>query len=405
MAMQHYANFLRARRQYDKALQCLEYGIELCENLKFYVDAVYYVNFQLQLTVTRKEMSEGNNAKVNWPTHSKPRRALEFNISPENNNKNKEKLIQNVMASGKKPAATMRPLPNVISGSGCSSSKKSKTLPVVCFSGSISSSGSSSSLDIKLKQKPLHKFEICEDSTEIVKVVENIAKDAIVVDNSAKSIKRTKNLEENEQQRKTPKVIRNTSKSSKTTVTKSSTKIKNTEIIPKYHIDIDLTDTPESSPKKSSTSSSLENLDAKENLNTNEIVAQMQNLEIKVVKRTKPSIATTPTENETKPTRSRGRKPNLVKESTGPVVIVLEDSPCTIKPNLKEFIDKPKTSRNRATTKDKSPNVLSNNNDGIVLISPETRPRRQRKLVLENNEKPNLHTTPSITRRRQKNLV
>ncbi|KAI8117498.1 hypothetical protein FF38_13333 [Lucilia cuprina] len=408
MAMQHYANFLRARKKYDKAVQCLQYGMELCENMKFYVDAVYYVNFQLQLLATQKQMGDCSNVKVQLPTYSKIRRALQFHISPENVQHKeqakkdlKEKLLQNVMASGKKPTAIMRPLPSIISGSGCSSSKKPKTQTGASISSS-SSSSSTSSLDSKIT-KP--KFEICEDSIEIVEVTDTIAP-VINSEEAVKTIKRTKSLEEPEQLHKTPKVTRTTAKTTKTTTaSKREAKIKRPELVPpQYHIDIDLTDTPKTSPQKISTStSSLENLDAKENLNTNDLIAQMENLEIKSTKRTK---ASTENEIQTKTTRSRGRKPNLVKETVAPVVIVLEDSPCTLKPAPKNATKEKTKSRNQATSRDKS----SSNEDTVdAIAAAESRPRRQRRLVLDKTEKPaesiECTTTASVTRRRQKKIV
>ncbi|XP_046810107.1 protein three rows [Lucilia cuprina] len=405
MAMQHYANFLRARKKYDKAVQCLQYGMELCENMKFYVDAVYYVNFQLQLLATQKQMGDCSNVKVQLPTFSKIRRALQFNISPENvqlkeqaKKDLKEKLLQNVMASGKKTTAIMRPLPSIISGSGCSSSKKPKTQTGASISSS-SSSSSTSSLDSKTT-KP--KFEICEDSIEIVETIAPV----INSEEAVKTIKRTKSPEEPELLHKTPKVTRTTAKATKTTTaSKREAKIKRPELVPpQYHIDIDLTDTPKTSPQKISTStSSLENLDAKENLNTNDLIAQMENLEIKSTKRTK---ASRENEIQTKTTRSRGRKPNLVKETVAPVVIVLEDSPCTLKPAPKNGTKEKTKSRNQATSRDKS----SSNEDAVdAIAAAESRPRRQRRLVLDKTEKPaesiECTTTASVTRRRQKKIV
>ncbi|KAM7341680.1 three rows [Cochliomyia hominivorax] len=405
MAMQHCANFLRARRQYEKALQCLEYGITMCENMKFYIDAVYYVNFQLQLTATRKEMMKSDDLKHSQllPSHSKLRRVLEFNISPENKalreqakKEIKEKLLQNVMASGKKSTAIMRPLPSVVTASDCSSSKKLKTQKAICYSSS--SSGSSSSIDSKMaKSKPKTKFEICEDSIEIIEIIEDVVNNGLPLKTSLedeKAIKRTKTPDENDQLPKTPKTIK---KSSKAT---TRIKAKRPELIQQYQIDIDLTDSLLNSPTKSGTSStsSLENLETKENLNANELVQQMQNLEIKSCKKTK-----TLAEAETKLIKKRGRKPNVVKETD---IVILEDSPCTIKSlSSKEVTDTVKSTRTR-NNKENSPKEQQNNEDGgLVLTVAEGRPRRQRKLVLDTALTSAATTTPSITRRRQKNLV
>lgn len=421
MAMQHCANFLRARRQYDKALQCLEYALNICENMKFHIDAVYYVNFQLQLIATKKEMSNNTNLKIKQMlTHSKLRRALEFNTSPEikqsqeqNKKDAQEKTMQSLMSSAKKPTALMRPLPSIVTGSGCSSSKKAKAPVNVCYSSSSSSTNSSSSicsLDQKIiKPKPKLKFDICEDSLEIVEIIDDIVSNEEVKKKSytspeeGKSTKRTKPPEENEQLCKTPKTVKKTTKTSKTTTTSKSTqKIKRPELKPQYQIDIDLTDSPITSPSKSaSTSSSLENLETKENLNTNELVEQMQNLNIKSTKKpTKSSTKSNTTEEEVKSVKRRGRKPNLVKEQA---IIVLEDSPCSPKSTSTELIETGKSTRTRTTTKDKSPKEQLNLEEAGVN---ESRPRRQRKLVLDaNNGLCSTATTPSVTRRRQKNLV
>lgn len=402
MGLQHYANFLRARRQYDKALQCLEYGMELCENKKFYIDAVYYVNFQLQLSATKKDMNASKNVKIKQFTHSKPRRVLQFNILPEGKEQHeaakkelKDKILQNVLALEKNPTLLTKPLPIIFSESSCSSSKKIKTQ--TGSAASSSSSVTSYSLDIKtIKPKP--KFQICEDSFEILDIIDNVENKVVAKEQSnedVKAMKRTKIKEENDQLHKTPKVVRKTTKSSKTTGSKSKPKIKRPEHIPQFHIDIDLTDSPSFSSVKSK-SSSLENLVAKENLHTNELIAKTQNLFIKNSK----SI----TENETKTSKCR-RNQNLLEDD---VIIVLEESPSTVKSAQKELLNKPKT-RTRTAAKDKSPKGQTSHEDNLA---PTSRPRRQRKLVLDNNE-PNLENEPrtacstptvtaSVTRRRQK---
>ncbi|CAD7014322.1 unnamed protein product [Ceratitis capitata] len=79
MRLQHYANFLRSQKKYEKALNCLQVALDSFSKMRGNVDNVYHINFLLQLNATKKEMS------VSKQTESRGglRRALTFNISPD----------------------------------------------------------------------------------------------------------------------------------------------------------------------------------------------------------------------------------------------------------------------------------------------------------------------------------
>ncbi|TMW43541.1 hypothetical protein DOY81_011378 [Sarcophaga bullata] len=206
MALQHYVNFLRARRKYDKAQQYLFTAIELCENMKYKVDGLYHINFQLQLLNTRKELDNMKNMICQRPVHNKLRKQLQFNISPEH---------KALTYSSKTPI--VKSSLQITSSRRCASEKKPNN-----------------QLD-KIKRRP--KFEICEDSKKRIEYETND-----VVNTETEVV----NVLEYSESYKTPKVPRTTTRSVKTTVTKSKSRIKKLQFI-----NIDLTDSSESSPTTS----------------------------------------------------------------------------------------------------------------------------------------------------------
>ncbi|XP_011183007.2 protein three rows [Zeugodacus cucurbitae] len=79
LSMQHYVNYLRMHKKYEKALSCLEAGLHRYTSVKGNVDTVYHINFLLQLRATKKELAAKKEAK----SHGGLRRALAFNVSPD----------------------------------------------------------------------------------------------------------------------------------------------------------------------------------------------------------------------------------------------------------------------------------------------------------------------------------
>lgn len=77
--LQHYVNYLRTHKKYEKALSCLQAGLLRYTSVKGNVDTVYHINFLLQLRATKKEMSMQKVSK----SHGGLRRALAFNVSPD----------------------------------------------------------------------------------------------------------------------------------------------------------------------------------------------------------------------------------------------------------------------------------------------------------------------------------
>ena len=351
MALQHYVNFLRARRKYDKAQQYLLTAINLCENMKYNVDGLYHINFQLQLLNTRKELDNMQNIICERPVHNKLRKQLQFNISPER---------KELTSSSKTPI--VKSSLQITSTRRCVSEKKSN----IQFD--------------KIKRKP--KFEICEDSTQRIDLTEYETK--TVVNTESEGL----NALEYSESYKTPKVARTTTRSVKTTTTKSTTRIKKLQFI-----NIDLTDSSESSPTTTPPLSlSAENLETKENLNTNELITQMQNLEIKSHKKS------TKTTTEVKTRSVRAPKTPLMKKLSAPV-IVLQDS------SLETPTPRPRRGR------DKSP-IDGATDSNFLPLPSSTRTRRQRKLNTDSNTEENqcftLATPVSSTtsnRKRQKNVL
>lgn len=350
MAMQHYINFLRARKKYDRAQQYLLLAIKLCESTKYNVDGVYHINFQLQLINTQKELDNTQNVICQRPVHNKIRRQLQFNISPEN---------KELPTSSKKLIVFKSSL-QIPSSSRNASVKKSKV-----------------ELD---KNKRIPKFEICEDSKQSIKIVDDEIKNVVNIE--AESTTGLKTLESSETY-KTPKVDRVTSRSVKTTIKKSISKNKKSQII-----NIDLTDSPDSSTSSTPTlSSSSENIETKENQNTNELIAQMQNLEIKSHKKVTRTTAGTKTKNV------RKQKTPLSKKLSAPV-IVLQDS------SLETPIQT-RTHRGR----DKSPYERPIDPNDLLLPS-STRSRKQRNLNQDAIMAEKLSSaTPVSVRKRQKNVI
>lgn len=76
---QHYVNYLRMHKKYEKALSCLQAGLLRYTSVKGNVDTVYHINFLLQLRATKKEMSMMKDSR----RHGGLRRALAFNVSPD----------------------------------------------------------------------------------------------------------------------------------------------------------------------------------------------------------------------------------------------------------------------------------------------------------------------------------
>ncbi|XP_039956355.1 protein three rows [Bactrocera tryoni] len=77
--LQHYVNYLRTHKKYEKALSCLQAGLQRYTSVKGNVDTVYHINFLLQLRATKKEMSMQKESK----SQGGLRRALAFNVSPD----------------------------------------------------------------------------------------------------------------------------------------------------------------------------------------------------------------------------------------------------------------------------------------------------------------------------------
>ncbi|TMW39741.1 hypothetical protein DOY81_015179, partial [Sarcophaga bullata] len=205
----------------------------------------------------------------------------------------------------------------------------------------------------KIKRRP--RFEICEDSKKRIEYETND-----VVNTETEVV----NVLEYSESYKTPKVPRTTTRSVKTTVTKSKSRIKKLQFI-----NIDLTDSCGNLRQQlPATVIIRRKIWKQKNLNTNELIAQMQNLEIKSHKKSTKTTA------ETK-TRS--------------------DSPLET--------PTPRTRRGR----DKSP---TDEPTDLLLLPSSTRTRRQRKLNTDLNTEGKLSFTSATpvssttsSRKRQKN--
>lgn len=90
------ANYLRAKRRQQQAIELTEAALKLAgsKQLQSRVDINYRYNLLLQLTAARLELQP-------VPTQQNPRRALTFNISPEEKPKS---LSKTEVKSSKKPA-------------------------------------------------------------------------------------------------------------------------------------------------------------------------------------------------------------------------------------------------------------------------------------------------------------
>lgn len=409
VAMQHYANFLRACRKNEKAKQCLQYALEQCESQTMDIDVVYRINLKLQLLSTTRRIEPNKCMRINnTGKYSKLQRTLTFNVSPEENKEKHDKakqdiknqMLKQVMCSTKKPTSN---------GSGHSLT----TTATKNNRGSANSSGKSSP-ENKSKTKTKLKFNICMDSIEILDLSTN--NDVVDIQTTAKhDVKSTS----------PPNGITKTEQriSRKDKIpTKTSSKTK--AISSQSMVTIDLLDSPiKSTPTmpSSSNSSSLESLETKENQKPeNDLVKHMENLKM--------------TETKTKtPSESRSRKTPSVRIPPSPPVIILDDSPV-----LKKPVEKTARSRSRLRN-NKSPDILKGSKGkSIETAAPQPRSRlrskskdissaiikadkqesgvrRQRKVILVNNETPDSNnptstnssvatSTSSIvsTRRRQK---
>ncbi|XP_061389678.1 protein three rows-like [Musca vetustissima] len=312
MAMQHYVNYLRANGQHDKALQCLNYGLEICDAMKWKVDVVYRVNFKLQLSAVQQAL----NIKQPLP-HTESRIILgnekvkitkKFNISPEEvTRSNKKNVLEN--ANKKQPTA-----------SSVASICKRKHLPT--------NSSSNSSPETKTKPKP--KFNICEDDIEII--VDSDDDDMVVVNKN----RETKPSKESSSSYTTPKVTKTYSR--KTPLVKSSKpKIAKKDPTPSLattkHAPPSSILASSSSSSLSSTSSSMENLPTKENQpqNTSDLITKLENLDL-----------------GDKSKRGRTRLRKSPKKPTP--IIILEDSP-----SLKTVeVTKPIVTKSRSRTRNKN---------------------------------------------------
>lgn len=376
MAVQHYANFLRANNQPEKAIQCLKYGLELCESMKLDLDVVYRVNFRLQLLVAQQEL---DRSRTNKHVNGKIKRALKFNLSPEQEKYQCEKLnraLQLTMASSKRqnPATVV-----VVNSSGTKSTRKLKH--------PASNHSSSSSPETKTKIKAKLKFNICEDAIEIEDSDDNHhdeLKDTKTKDKSElKSAKKIKSLKSSSEHY-TPKISRKTSKISGKTIVEISPKLNDNH---RYIDTVDLLDTPTPVPTNisasSSSSSSMENLKTKENHppTDTDLVAKLESLELI----DKPK--------KTKTTVRKRKSPVAKKMPVSAPIIILEDSP-SIKTVENGVVSK---SRSRPRNKNLTESKES---------EPTTRPpptRRRRNIIKENNENDELNPhnllsqTPSLS--------
>lgn len=376
MAVQHYANFLRANNQPEKAIQCLKYGLELCESMKLDLDVVYRVNFRLQLLVAQQEL---DRSRTNKHVNGKIKRALKFNLSPEQEKFQSEKLnraLQLTMASSKRqnPSTVV-----VVNSSGKKSTRKLKH--------PASNHSSSSSPETKSKIKAKLKFNICEDAIEIEDSDDNHhdeLKDTKTKDKSElKSAKKIKSLKSSGEHY-TPKISRKTSKISGKTIVEISPKLNDNH---RYIDTVDLLDTPTpvstNISASSSSSSSMENLKTKENHppTDTDLVAKLESLELI----DKPK--------KTKTTVRKRKSPVAKKMPVSAPIIILEDSP-SIKTVENGVVSK---SRSRPRNKNLTESKES---------EPTTRPpptRRRRNMIKENNENDELNPhnllsqTPSLS--------
>ncbi|XP_017477647.1 PREDICTED: protein three rows [Rhagoletis zephyria] len=89
LCLQHYVNFLRSHKKYEKALAYLKAALANCTDMKGNVDTVYEIHFLLQLRATKIEMS----LKKESINRAGLRRALTFNVSPDLDKPECENLV------------------------------------------------------------------------------------------------------------------------------------------------------------------------------------------------------------------------------------------------------------------------------------------------------------------------
>ncbi|XP_075167311.1 three rows [Haematobia irritans] len=383
MAIQHYVNFLRATCAQEKAIECLNYGLNQCESMQLDVDAVYRINFKLQLVEAMRELEKhkGNETAI-----ARLEKALKYNMSPEKLKCNQK----NIKHSGKNGmseffTASIKKKVNVDNKRIVNISSRKPKLQV-------SSSSSSSSPETKTKLKDSHKFNICEDSIEIIESDDS--------DNECVKVKKINELKQTVKDLFQAKdhLTPITTKNAKSVRMKmSSQKQKPNQPDENKMIDsIDLLESPAVSPNKVASSiSSVQKLLPKENIANNDnlelIATKMEKLEL-VDKRKRPKNT------------SRVRKSPLDVKTVAPVII-LEDSP-SIKP-VETPAFKPRGRRRK------------NLQDPVVMKEPAQRPRRRRNLDNENIEFNNNCTpkqtlvllssngsdsTPTVTNRRRQQI-
>ncbi|XP_054738840.1 protein three rows [Anastrepha obliqua] len=108
LSLQHYVNYLRLHKKYEKALSCIKSALVSCTDMRGNVDTVYQINLLLQLRATKREMSvkpESRNC-AGW------RRALAFDVSPDLDEPEGEGLltfttVNVVPASARKKVTTL----------------------------------------------------------------------------------------------------------------------------------------------------------------------------------------------------------------------------------------------------------------------------------------------------------
>ncbi|XP_073848939.1 three rows [Musca autumnalis] len=381
LAMQHYVNYLRANKQHDKALQCLEEGLGVCKTTKWNIDAAYRVNFKQQLKAVYQE--SGN--KPPSAEMAKERCKWKFNVSPEEAIRNSSKKLKRVlmepnhqivaMASNKKPISTVIKITSSAAAPGTVSARKPKTQ-------ANSGSSSSSSPESKLKAKAKPKFNICEDDA-----IEIIDSDEDDIKNDKKEHKEPRRLEVESKATKikdtyTPKVTKTYSRKLPTSTVKVSKS--RTIVTSKDKLIVDLLDSPTSlatsipTPKievpiantcssSTSTSSSMENLQTKENQPHNDVdlITKLENLDLG--------------DKAAKPKRGRPRiRKSPVSKKTNPIII-LEDSP-SLKPVTKPIVTTSTATRTRSRSRTRTNNILDSAIKSVAkeAISASRTTRRRR---------------------------
>uniref|UniRef100_A0A1I8PXL2 Protein three rows n=1 Tax=Stomoxys calcitrans TaxID=35570 RepID=A0A1I8PXL2_STOCA len=339
MAVQHFANFLRASRQQKAAIECLEYGVDLCGTKKFDIDVVFRINFRLQMFEAQRELDRTKETKLPCDMFEK---AWKYNMTPEKLIYNREKVKSSLKDQMMQLAMTSHKKNTAVSGS--LSTRKNKTQ---------TSRSSSSSPEVKDQLNERLNFRICEDSIEII-------------DSDSESGKYKS------KEHYTPKIPR---KTSKTSSTKKLSKQMNAQ---RYENQLsDSKGLQESTvfptaPLKSSSirgaavssSAAVENFKAKENIPHNDVdlLVRMKNLE----------LSDKPKQKKGKIVLSKSPMDNKADTS----VIMIEDSPI-IRP-VEMSASKP---RGRPR---KNKSVVT---EVVKIVESTARPtRRRRNLVNENLE-------------------